>query len=181
MLRFLIRHKAFISATRFPLFPAGRPKRLAADAANRGELTADLIIHLIGLSLGLVGAVAILMTANSQHQPDMPSIVIYVIGLLSMLGLSAAYNIWPISRAKWVLRRFDHSGIYIMIAGPPPLRAGQITLICCCCITILSRRERAPPHCRAVRGDKGILRIAAKNRVGSSVVPRIKRELVAAE
>src|SRR5213075_1516736 len=84
---------------------------------DRAELTADLIIHVIGLSLGLVGAVAILMTANSQHRADMAPIVIYVIGLLSMLGLSAAYNIWPISGAKLVLRRFDHSGIYIMIAG----------------------------------------------------------------
>jgi hemolysin III len=34
-----------------------------------------------------------------------------------MLGFSAAYNLWPISRTKWVLRRFDHSAIYVMIAG----------------------------------------------------------------
>jgi hemolysin III len=85
---------------------------------DRAEFTADLIIHVIGLSLGLAGAVAILMAAaNSQHRADTASIVIYVIGLLSMLGLSAAYNVWPISRAKLVLRRFDHSAIYIMIAG----------------------------------------------------------------
>ena len=47
----------------------------------------------------------------------MSSIVIYSIGLLSMLGFSAAYNTWPVSGAKWVLRRFDHSAIYVMIAG----------------------------------------------------------------
>ena len=34
-----------------------------------------------------------------------------------MLVLSATYNLWPISRAKWVLRRFDHSAIYILIAA----------------------------------------------------------------
>jgi hypothetical protein len=34
-----------------------------------------------------------------------------------MLALSAAYNMWPVSPAKWVLRRFDHSAIYLLIAG----------------------------------------------------------------
>ena len=37
--------------------------------------------------------------------------------LLAMLVLSATYNLWPVSRAKWVLRRFDHSAIYILIAA----------------------------------------------------------------
>ena len=34
-----------------------------------------------------------------------------------MLVLSATYNLWPVSRAKWVLRRFDHSAIYLLIAA----------------------------------------------------------------
>jgi hemolysin III len=34
-----------------------------------------------------------------------------------MIALSAAYNMWPVSPAKWVLRRFDHSAIYLLIAG----------------------------------------------------------------
>jgi hemolysin III len=37
--------------------------------------------------------------------------------LLAMLVLSATYNLWPVSRAKWVLRRFDHSAIYLLIAA----------------------------------------------------------------
>ena len=28
-----------------------------------------------------------------------------------------AYNLWPVSKAKWVLRRFDHAAIYLLIAG----------------------------------------------------------------
>jgi hemolysin III len=31
-----------------------------------------------------------------------------------MVALSAAYNMWPVSPAKWVLRRFDHSAIYLL-------------------------------------------------------------------
>jgi hemolysin III len=34
-----------------------------------------------------------------------------------MLVFSAAYNMWPVSPVKWVLRRFDHSAIYLLIAG----------------------------------------------------------------
>jgi hemolysin III len=34
-----------------------------------------------------------------------------------MLGLSGAYNIWPVSPAKWVLRQLDHAAIYLMIGG----------------------------------------------------------------
>jgi len=85
---------------------------------DRAELIADGIVHAIGLSFGMAGAVAItFVTANSAHATDMAAIVIYIIGLLSMLGFSAAYNLWPVSSTKWVLRRFDHSAIYLMIAG----------------------------------------------------------------
>ena len=42
---------------------------------------------------------------------------VYVAGLLAMLTFSAIYNLWPVSRAKWVLRRFDHSAIYLLIAA----------------------------------------------------------------
>jgi hemolysin III len=90
-------------------------------------LFADGIVHAIGVSLGVVGAIVIVVVAaNSARDADMPSIVIYTIGLLSMLGFSAAYNTWPISRAKWVLRRFDHSAIYVMIAGTYTAFIGQM-------------------------------------------------------
>jgi hemolysin III len=85
---------------------------------DRAELIADGIVHAIGVSLGLVGATAIIIVAaNSRYASEISSIVVYSVGLLSMLGFSAAYNMWPVSRVKWVLRRFDHSAIFLMIAG----------------------------------------------------------------
>jgi hemolysin III len=42
--------------------------------------------------------------------------LVYVIGLVTMFALSAAYNMWPVMPAKWVLRRFDHPAIYLLIA-----------------------------------------------------------------
>ena len=59
----------------------------------------------------------VILTANSICAADSLSVGIYTIGLLTMLGFSAAYNLWPISRTKWILRRFDHSAIYVTIAG----------------------------------------------------------------
>ncbi|KAJ0336468.1 hypothetical protein COL154_014353 [Colletotrichum chrysophilum] len=44
--------------------------------------------------------------------------IFYVVSLLTVLSVSLAYNLWPLSSpAKWVLRRFDHSAIYLLIAA----------------------------------------------------------------
>jgi hypothetical protein len=40
---------------------------------------------------------------------EIAPILVYVIGLVTMLALSPAYNMWPVLPAKWALRRFDHS------------------------------------------------------------------------
>jgi len=34
-----------------------------------------------------------------------------------MLGVTAVYNLYPVSPRKWLLRRADHALIYLMIAG----------------------------------------------------------------
>src|SRR6266705_3857879 len=84
---------------------------------DRGEIIADGVVHAIGLCLGLIGAVTIAVVAVRIERVEVAPILIYVIGLVTMLALSAAYNMWPVSPAKWVLRRFDHSAIYLLIAG----------------------------------------------------------------
>jgi hemolysin III len=105
---------------------SGRPAGVSWDY-DRVELIADGTIHAIGVSLGLIGAVVIVvMAAQSGAATGIPSILIYAVGLLAMLGFSAAYNMWPISPVKWVLRRFDHSAIYLMIAGTYTPFVGQL-------------------------------------------------------
>src|SRR6266576_1859568 len=84
---------------------------------DRAEIIADGVVHAIGVCLGLIGAVTIVLVAVRIERIEVAPIVVYVIGLLTMLALSAAYNMWPVSPAKWVLRRFDHSAIYLLIAG----------------------------------------------------------------
>ena len=81
------------------------------------EIIADGVVHAVGVCLGLIGAVTIIAMAVKMERIDVAPILIYVIGLVTMLALSAAYNMWPVSPAKWILRRFDHSAIYLLIAG----------------------------------------------------------------
>jgi hemolysin III len=84
---------------------------------DRAEIITDGVVHAIGVCLGLIGAVTIIAISISIERIDVAPIVVYVIGLVTMLVVSAAYNMWPVSPAKWVLRRFDHSAIYLLIAG----------------------------------------------------------------
>jgi hemolysin III len=98
----------------------------AAPARQRGEISwpydrieiiVDGIVHAAGITLGLIGTIAIITVAIRIEGIEIAPIVVYIIGLITMLGLSAAYNMWPISPTKWMLRRFDHSAIYLLIAG----------------------------------------------------------------
>src|SRR6202047_1510218 len=85
---------------------------------DRAELIADGIVHGIGVFGGLNAAtVLVVLTAVYATAFEVTVVSVYVAGLLAMLVLSATYNLWPISRAKWVLRRFDHSAIYVLIAA----------------------------------------------------------------
>jgi hemolysin III len=85
---------------------------------DRVELIADGVVHAIGIVFGLIAAtVLVVLTAVYASTVDIVAVSVYVVGLLSMLVLSASYNLWPVSRTKWVLRRFDHSAIYVLIAA----------------------------------------------------------------
>ncbi len=76
---------------------------------DRTEIIADGVVHAIGIVLGIAGAVILLVIAlRAAHHAEIAPVIIYIVGLLSMLGLSAAYNLWPISPRKWLLRP-DHS------------------------------------------------------------------------
>lgn len=85
---------------------------------NRAELWADGIVHGIGIALGVSGvAVLIGHLVAASALADLLPVSIYSAALLAVLIISAIYNMWPVSPAKWLMRRFDHSAIYVLIAG----------------------------------------------------------------
>lgn len=95
----------------------GRPNGLVWNY-DRTERVADGVVHVVGVSLGLAGVFALAVMAVKWAQgPEVAAVTVYGVGLLAVLGFSAAYNMWPVSRLKWLLRRFDHSAIYLLIAG----------------------------------------------------------------
>ena len=91
------------------------------DAANRyyaAEIRADAAVHLAGTLLGIVAASTLVaLAAASAAATVIGSIVAYSIGLLAMLGFSAAYNLARMPARRERLRRFDHAAIFVMIAG----------------------------------------------------------------
>jgi hemolysin III len=85
---------------------------------DRAEIISDGIVHLVGFALALMGAITLLIVSSYSTQGlEAASVVIYSLGLVAMLGFSAAYNMWPVSPRKWWLRRFDHSAIFLFIAA----------------------------------------------------------------
>jgi hemolysin III len=97
--------------------PDGRPIHVAWRY-SRAEIVADGIVHAVGLVLALAGAGALLaLSAYRLSAAEITSVLVYVVSLLCLLSVSAAYNLWPVSRTKWWLRRLDHASIFILIAA----------------------------------------------------------------
>jgi len=105
------------AADNCPAAPATRSFGEIPWNYDRTEIVADGIVHAAGLIFGLIGTIAILVAVIKLKPVELGPILVYSIGLLVMLAISAAFNMWPVSPTKWLLRRFDHSAIYLLIAG----------------------------------------------------------------
>jgi len=91
---------------------------LAARAPSLGEQLADGIVHALALLAGLVAFPILLYHALVTAGIGVfAALAVYAAGFFLMWGFSLAYNMTPPSALKWLLRRFDHSMIYVMIAG----------------------------------------------------------------
>ena len=100
------------------------PRRGRQDA----EFAADRIVHVVGLILGIIGAV-VAIAEGMRSGGGMPffGVVLYSAGLVAMLGCSAVYNLAPGSRRRDLFRRLDHAAIFIMIAATySPFTIGRL-------------------------------------------------------
>ncbi|MER9292364.1 hemolysin III family protein [Mesorhizobium sp. L2C084A000] len=86
---------------------------------SRAEMIADGIVHAVGIVLAISAGSALLALAAFRVGPgEYIAAAFYVVSLLTVLSVSMTYNLWPVSSpAKWVLRRFDHAAIYLLIAA----------------------------------------------------------------
>lgn len=89
----------------------------ATHYPSAGAKCADLVVHIVGLAFALFGGGILLGLAVGKGGAGLTaSVAIYAVGMAVMLGCSLAYNF---GKAPWrpLLRRFDHAGIFLMIAG----------------------------------------------------------------
>lgn len=78
---------------------------------------ADLIVHVIGLTLAIAGGGLMLGLAIAKGGgPLITAISIYSVGLITMLSASLAYNFAPAAKRPF-RNKYDHSGIFIMIGA----------------------------------------------------------------
>jgi hemolysin III len=98
--------------------PNGTPPFSGRFMHSRAELIADGVVHAVGIVLAIAAGSALLAISAFHLDPgEYTAAVFYVVSLLTVLSISCAYNLWPMSRVKWILRRFDHAAIYLLIAG----------------------------------------------------------------
>lgn len=87
---------------------------VASRGYTKSELIADGIVHALGLALAVCGGIALMLLVSSSA---IANAAVYAISLLISLGVSAAYNMWPVSAVKRLLRRWDQAAIFVLIGG----------------------------------------------------------------
>ena len=97
--------------------PASHP-RLKMRPYSHDELIADAAIHAVAIIAGVIAfSVLFQKVALYGGLSDGAAMAIYAAGFFALFGFSCAYNMAPPSPTKWLLRRFDHASIFLMIAG----------------------------------------------------------------
>lgn len=92
--------------------------RTLKRALSLHELLADGIVHALALLAGIIAFPLLLSHAlQTAGIGTFAALAVYAAGFFLMWGFSLAYNMAPAGALKWLLRRFDHAMIYVMIAG----------------------------------------------------------------
>jgi hemolysin III len=82
------------------------------------ELVADGIVHGIGIAFAIsLGTVLVVFAAIGTARPELPAIIVYLVTLLTVLGVSLAFNLAPVSGFKKLMARLDQAAIFLFIAG----------------------------------------------------------------
>lgn len=86
---------------------------------TRAEFISDAAVHAVGVAAAL-GAVPVLIWFSIDRHDDarmIAAVVVYGVALLGMLICSAVYNVSGQHRLTGILKRLDHSAIFLKIAG----------------------------------------------------------------
>jgi hemolysin III len=82
------------------------------------EELANTISHAIGLLAGLIGTpVLVLAALDANSSGFFVGTIIFAMTMLTLYLGSTLYHAWPQTRGKCILQVFDHSAIFLLIAG----------------------------------------------------------------
>ncbi len=91
---------------------------MAEHYRSSAEKTADLIVHVVGLTLAAVGGIVLaVLAALYVGVGAVAATAIYALCLIAMLTVSTIYNQTRPCAARPILRRMDEAAIFLMIAG----------------------------------------------------------------
>lgn len=84
----------------------------------RSERIADGLMHVLGVSGAIVGAVLLLVfTTGEVGSGQSAALAVYGVALIATFSASAFYHMTPWEGLRPILRRIDHAAIYLKIAG----------------------------------------------------------------
>ncbi|WP_310620830.1 PAQR family membrane homeostasis protein TrhA [Flexibacterium corallicola] len=87
-------------------------------AQTRNEIIVDGVIHVLGIAFGSGATTALVILLWAANDPARKAtLFIYAGCLMTMLICSATYNMLAKQNRVGILRRLDHSAIFLMIAG----------------------------------------------------------------
>ncbi len=83
-----------------------------------GEEVFNSITHGVGALLAIVGGSVVVTLAVLFGGPlEVAACVIYAVSLFLLYTMSTLYHAFPFPRVKYVFRIFDHSSVFLLIAG----------------------------------------------------------------
>jgi hemolysin III len=92
--------------------------RLPRWTQSPAEELANTISHAIGFLAGLIGTpVLVLAALDANSNGFFVGTIIFAMTMLTLYLGSTLYHAWPPTRGKCVLQVFDHSAIFLLIAG----------------------------------------------------------------
>jgi hemolysin III len=108
--------------------PGALPKRMYSSS----EELATTISHGIGFIAGLIGAPILLLAAHGTGSGGFFfGTIVFVAAMLALYLASMLYHAWPETRTKYTLQVFDHSAIFVLVAGTyTPFALGPLRGIC---------------------------------------------------
>lgn len=85
---------------------------------TKGEEIFNAVSHGVGALLSIVGgSVVVTLAAVYGEAREITACVIYAVSLFLLYTMSTLYHAFPFPKVKYVFRIFDHSTVFLLIAG----------------------------------------------------------------